>query len=87
MVGISPILNEKVTNRLLTLSNNNGTTEIMGGTSGTNADVISISKCGVKTGLVSIPLKNMHTPVEIVELNDVLAVSDLLIKFAESEVL
>ena len=87
MIGISPILNEIVTERLLKLSNNNATTEIMGNRSGTNADVISISKCGIKTGLVSIPLKNMHTPVEIVEINDVLAVSDLLIKFAESEVL
>lgn len=87
MVGISPILSGAVTERLLKLSNNNGTTEIMGGRSGTNADVISISKCGVKTGLISIPLKNMHTPVEIVEIDDILAVSDLIIKFAESEVL
>lgn len=87
MIGISPILNETVTEGLLNLSNNNGTTEVMGNRSGTNADVISISKYGVKTGLISIPLKNMHTPVEIVEINDILAVSDLIIKFAESEVL
>lgn len=87
MVGISPILSEEVTEKLLKLSNNLGTTEIMGNRSGTNADVISISKCGVKTGLVSIPLKNMHTPVEIVSLDDVFTVSKLLIDFAESEVL
>lgn len=87
MVGISPILNSLVTNKLLELSNNNGTTEIMGGRTGTNSDVISISKNGVKTGLVSIPLKNMHTPVEIIDLKDIKAVAELLIKFLESEVL
>ena len=87
MVGISPILNEQVVAKLLEISGNCGTTEVMGNRSGTNADVISISKYGVKTGLISIPLKNMHTPVEIVEINDILAVSDLIIKFAESEVL
>lgn len=87
MVGISPILSEEVTNKLLQLSNNNGTTEIMGGRTGTNSDVISISKNGVKTGLVSIPLKNMHTPVEVIDVKDVKAVADLLIEFLESEVL
>lgn len=85
MVGISPILNETVTQKLLELSNNNGTTEIMSGRTGTNSDVVSISKTGVKTGLVSIPLKNMHTPVEIADINDIKQVAELLIKFAESE--
>ena len=87
MIGISPVLSEEVTQKLLEISGNFATTEIMGNRSGTNADAISISRCGVKTGLVSIPLKNMHTPVEIVCLDDIEAVRKTLIYFAESEAL
>ena len=43
----------------------------MGSTTGTNADVITVSKSGVKTGLVSIPLRNMHTDCEIIDLTDI----------------
>ncbi|MDD3295805.1 MAG: M42 family metallopeptidase [Candidatus Omnitrophica bacterium] len=37
---------------------------------GTDANVIQLTKSGVATGLVSIPLRYMHTPVEIVSLKD-----------------
>ena len=56
-------------------------TEVMGGRTGTNGDVISISKSGVKTGLVSIPLRNMHSDVEIIDINDIENVCDLLEKY------
>ena len=55
--------------------------EVMGGTTGTNADVISITKSGVKTGLISIPLKNMHSSVEVIDLEDVMSVCDILEKY------
>ena len=45
---------------------------------GTNGDVISISKNGVKTGLLSIPLRNMHSDVEIVDTRDINLLCDLL---------
>ncbi|TET21408.1 MAG: M20/M25/M40 family metallo-hydrolase [Candidatus Stahlbacteria bacterium] len=38
---------------------------------GTEADVLSISGKGIPTILLSIPLRNMHSPVEIVDLDDV----------------
>ena len=34
----------------------------------TDADVIQISRAGIPTGLVSIPLRYMHSPVEMVDL-------------------
>ena len=37
----------------------------------TDADVIQISRSGIPTGLVSIPLRYMHSPVEMVDLGDV----------------
>jgi putative aminopeptidase FrvX len=48
----------------------------------TDADVIQISRAGIPTGLVSIPLRYMHSPVELVDLGDVEAAVELLVAFA-----
>ncbi len=45
---------------------------------GTDARVIQMARGGVATGLVSIPLRYMHTPSEIVDLQDVENVVRLL---------
>ncbi|MCA9968939.1 MAG: hypothetical protein KC425_01930 [Anaerolineales bacterium] len=39
--------------------------------SGTDAYGLQVARAGVPTGLVSIPLRNMHTMVEVVHLSDV----------------
>ena len=49
----------------------------------TDADVLQISRAGIPTGLVSIPLRYMHSPVEMVDLRDVEAVVKLLAAFGE----
>ena len=51
---------------------------------GTDADVMQISGKGVATGVVSIPLKYMHTPVETVVLEDVELTGRLLAEFARA---
>jgi putative aminopeptidase FrvX len=48
----------------------------------TDADVTFGSRGGIPTGLVSIPLRNMHSAVEIVELADLEACIRLLVAFA-----
>ncbi|MGN6217429.1 MAG: M42 family metallopeptidase [Solirubrobacterales bacterium] len=48
----------------------------------TDADVLQISRSGIPTGLVSIPLRYMHSPVEMVDLRDVEAAVKLLAAFA-----
>jgi putative aminopeptidase FrvX len=48
----------------------------------TDADSIFNTRGGVATGLVSIPLRYMHSPVELVQLSDVEAVVKLLAAFA-----
>ena len=46
-------------------------TEVTGGATHTDADAIHLSRTGVPTAVVSIPLRYMHSPVELVELDDV----------------
>ena len=48
----------------------------------TDADATFASRDGIPTGLVSIPLRNMHSPIEIVELADLEACVRLLVAFA-----
>lgn len=84
MIGISPVLDKALTQRLQNIAKENNIPfqcEVMGGNTGTNADVISITKSGVKTGLISIPLRNMHTSVEVVDLEDIISVCDILEKY------
>jgi putative aminopeptidase FrvX len=50
----------------------------------TDADAYQISRAGIATGLVSIPLRYMHSPVEMVDLRDVEATIELLVAFASS---
>jgi putative aminopeptidase FrvX len=56
--------------------------EVSRGHTNTDADAVYLSRHGVATGLVSIPLRYMHTPVEVVDLADVEAVVRLLVAFA-----
>jgi endoglucanase len=56
--------------------------EVSRGHTNTDADAMYLSRVGVATGLVSIPLRYMHTPVEVVELEDVEQVIRLLVAFA-----
>ena len=51
---------------------------------GTDADAVHISRAGVPTGVVSIPLRYMHSPVEMVQLDDVEAAARLLAAFARA---
>ncbi len=55
-----------------------------GNRTGTDADAIQLSRSGVPAGLVSIPLRYMHSPVEMVDLDDVEGAVALLVAVAES---
>jgi putative aminopeptidase FrvX len=48
----------------------------------TDADATFASRDGIPTGVVSIPLRNMHSPIEIVDLADLEACVRLLAGFA-----
>lgn len=86
MLGVSPVLNSSLTEQLHRQAMAREVPfqwEVMGGTTGTDADKISVSRTGVPTALLSIPLRYMHTPVEVVSLADVESVARLMAAFAE----
>jgi endoglucanase len=54
------------------------------GRTGTDADAIHLARAGVPTGLIGLPLRYMHSPVELVQLSDVENAAKLLAAFALS---
>ncbi len=80
MVGFAPALDNTMSETLVSLAEKNNIKyqyDVMGSRTGTNCDEISTSAGGIKTALLSIPLRNMHTAVEVVNVNDVEAVAQL----------
>ena len=56
--------------------------EASGRATWTDADAIQIARAGIPAGLISIPLRYMHSPVEMVDLADVEATVELVAAFA-----
>jgi putative aminopeptidase FrvX len=54
------------------------TVEASARATGTDADAVHLTRAGVPTALVSIPLRYMHSPVELVQLDDVHAAARLI---------
>jgi endoglucanase len=55
--------------------------EVMSGHSGTNGWELQVSREGVATAVLSLPLKYMHTPVETARLSDLEQLAELLAAF------
>jgi putative aminopeptidase FrvX len=54
-----------------------------GRSTGTDADAFHAARGGVPSGVVSVPLRYMHTPVEMVQLDDVQSAARLIAAFAQ----
>lgn len=83
-IGIAPVLDRELTMLLKEIAEKESIPyqhDVMSSRTGTNADHICTSKGGIKTALLSIPLKYMHTPVELIDLKDVNYTAMLLEKF------
>ena len=84
MIGISPSLTREISNKLIDTAKNADIPyqiEVMSALTSTNADRYSVNREGAETCTVSIPLRNMHTPVEVIDLNDVENTAQLLAAF------
>jgi putative aminopeptidase FrvX len=56
--------------------------EVTRGNTWTDADAVYLSRRGVPTGLVSIPLRYMHSPIETADLGDIEGAVRLIVAFA-----
>lgn len=80
-IAVGPNMNANITNALIGISKENGwpwQTEVISGNSGTDGWEIQVSREGVSTAVVSLPLRYMHTPSEVCDLADVDACVRLL---------
>ena len=88
MVGFSSSLDRKISKKLCRLAEEQSIPyqfEAMGGRTGTNADGISNTRGGVRTGLISVPQRNMHTPAEVCDLADMENIAKLIAAYILDE--
>ena len=84
MIGISPSLSREVSDALINTAKEKNIPyqlEVMSGLTSTNADQFSVNRCGSKACTVSIPLKYMHTPVEVIDVEDVRLTGKLIAEY------
>lgn len=81
MIGYSAILDRDMSKKLVTLAKEKNIPyqlEAMGGYTGTNCDEIVTERRGVKCALISVPQRNMHTPSEICDVQDIEHIAQLM---------
>lgn len=88
MIGIAASLDREIFHSLVDIAKEKEIPyqlEGMGGSTGTDADNIAVSRGGVRTGLVSVPQRYMHTPCEVVEIADIENTGRLVAEFVKKE--
>lgn len=88
MIGISPSLSREISDELINTAKSADIPyqiEVMSGLTGTNADRFSVNRCGAKACTVSIPLRNMHTPVEVIDITDAEQTAKLLAAYIRGD--
>jgi endoglucanase len=86
MIGISPSLSREISDALVNAAEKAEIPyqiEVMNGLTSTNADRFSVNREGAKACTVSIPLRYMHTPVEVIDIDDVKLTGELLAEFVK----
>ena len=85
-IGVGPNMTRWMTDRMLAKAKERQIPyqlEVMSGHTGTNGWEMQISREGVATSVLSLPLKYMHSPIEVLSLADMEQVAALLVAFTE----
>ncbi len=86
-LGFGPNIHPKIYERLVQTADDYNIPyqmDLVPEKSGTDAQVMQISRSGLATGLISIPLRYMHTSVETVQIKDIQNAGKLLAYFISS---
>lgn len=84
MIGCGPSLDFEMSRKLTDIAKKKNIPhqpEVMGGRTGTNCDEIQVAGKDVKTALISVPLRNMHTAVEVCDLEDIESTARLMAEY------
>ena len=87
MIARGPTLNRRVVDGLAAIAERDSIAhafEVYTRETSTDADELHLVRAGVPTGLVSVPLRYVHSPTELCDLADVEAVVQLITAFALS---
>ncbi len=85
-ICIGPNIHPKLSETIIQIANNNNIlyqVEIEPGNTGTDAWDIQITKEGIPTLLISLPIKHMHTSVELINVDDIENTGLLISKLIE----
>ncbi len=88
VVALGPNMNREFTNAIIETAKANEIPyqiEVIPGRSGTDAWAIQVSRAGVCTALLSLPVKYMHTPVEAMNISDAESIVSLIAAFLQKE--
>ncbi|MGC8971602.1 MAG: M20/M25/M40 family metallo-hydrolase [bacterium] len=83
-LGIGPVIDYSYFEKLKSLAESISVSyqmEPLGARSGTDTDIIQITRGGIPTLLISLPLRYMHTPYEVVNIRDIEETARLLSYF------
>lgn len=86
-IGVGPNMHHAMTQELIRLAKEKEIPyqiEVSPGRSGTNAEEIQVNRRGVATMLVSLPLRYMHTPQELVSCRDMESICKLITEYVRT---
>ena len=86
-IGIGPNMTRWMTQRMIKKAKAHAIPyqpEVMEGHTGTNGWGMQVTREGVATSVVSLPLKYMHSPIEVLDIQDIEHVAALLAAFTEN---
>lgn len=89
VIPLGPNMHKDVCRQLVSIAQENEIPvqiEAIAKPTGTDAREIQVSGCGIKTGLISIPCRYMHTPNEMVSLKDAESAIKLLTEYLKTSV-
>ncbi|MCX7921791.1 MAG: M42 family metallopeptidase [Clostridia bacterium] len=83
-VGVGPILHSKLSKKIIDIAKEQGIPyqiDVEPGDTGTEAWATQVSRNGIPTALISIPLRYMHTAVETIDIRDINNTARLIARF------
>ncbi len=86
-IEVSPVTNRRLTNMTIELCKSKGiayTLRAAPGSTGTDANATGLVRDGVPTVLASLPLRNMHTAIELLSMDDARTLASLVSEFISS---